>query len=227
MFSKDRVQVHVKADEEAERNIVPVEEAMAVMDTDDVRTLVLNVVRGDVDNSLHALSVALDSEDSEVSHYAAAVLQDVLNDFRATAQKTYREMQKKEEGYLEYAKMLINYINEILKRHILGHMEETTYVKMMDEAAQLLYDEDRWMLTSEMYENVCMQLLDAKQYEACEEWCERAMCQYPDMLSSYTCQIRLYYTMGKREKFLKVVKRLKATDITLDKETLELIRVFS
>jgi hypothetical protein len=106
-------------------------------------------------------------------------------------------------------------------------MEEITYVKMMAEAAQLLYEKDRHMLTGEMYESVCMQLLEAKQYEACEEWCERAMFQYPDLLSSYTCQIRLYYTIGRRESFLGVVELLKGTDIALDKATLELIRVFS
>jgi hypothetical protein len=227
IFNKERVEIHTKADEEAERNVVPLEEAMAVMDTGDVRTLVLNVVRGDVEQSLYALSLALDSEDSEVSHYAAAVLQDVLNNFRATAQKTYREMLKKEEGWTEYAIMLIEYINAILKRHVLGHMEEITYVDMMEEAAQLLFEEDYLMLTSQMYENVCMQLLSAKKYEECEKWCERSMNQYPDVLSSYACQIRLYYTIGRRERFLGVVEMLKDTDIPLDKETLELIRVFS
>ena len=38
----------------------------------------LNVIRGDYRNSLAAINLALNSEDSETAHYAASVLQDVL-----------------------------------------------------------------------------------------------------------------------------------------------------
>ena len=47
IFSKDRVKVHKRADAEREGNLAPIEEALAVSDKDSLRTLVLNVVRGD------------------------------------------------------------------------------------------------------------------------------------------------------------------------------------
>ena len=94
IFSKERVRTHFMADEEQERNVVPIEEALAISDRDSLRTLIMNVVRGDVTDSLGSLALALDSEDTETSHYAASVLRDVLNDFRQHAQKLYRQMQK-------------------------------------------------------------------------------------------------------------------------------------
>ena len=85
IFSKERVRTHFMADEEQERNVVPIEEALAISDRDSLRTLIMNVVRGDVTDSLGSLALALDSEDTETSHYAASVLRDVLNDFRQHA----------------------------------------------------------------------------------------------------------------------------------------------
>ncbi len=55
------------ADEEQERNVVPIEEALAISDRDSLRTLIMNVVRGDVTDSLGSLALALDSEDTETS----------------------------------------------------------------------------------------------------------------------------------------------------------------
>lgn len=45
-------------------------------------------------------------------------------------------------------------------------------------------------------------------------------------LSSYTSQLKLFFSCGDKEKFFDVMKRLRASDITIDSETLELIRTF-
>ena len=78
IFSKERVKTHLRADEEREGNLVPIEEALAISDKDSLRTLVMNVVRGDVQNSLASISLALNSEDTETSHYAATVLRSAV-----------------------------------------------------------------------------------------------------------------------------------------------------
>lgn len=65
IFSKDRVKTYLHPDEERERNLVSVEEALVITDKENLRELMLNVVRGDVRNSLASLSMALNSEDSE------------------------------------------------------------------------------------------------------------------------------------------------------------------
>ena len=48
----------------------------------------LNVIRGDLQDSLESIALALNSSDSETSHYAASVLRDELNDFRVNVQKS-------------------------------------------------------------------------------------------------------------------------------------------
>ena len=69
-------------------------------------------------------------------------------------------------------------------------------------------------------------LLDVKDYEKCEKWSNRLKIQYPKNLSSYTTQMKLYFSCGEREKFFQVMNELKVSDIAIDNETLEVIRVF-
>ncbi|MDE6882289.1 MAG: hypothetical protein K2P48_04150 [Lachnospiraceae bacterium] len=72
-FSKERVRTQLKADEERERNVIPLEEAIAVNDQKSLRTAMLNVLKGEIQNSLAAIALALETRDSESSHYAASI----------------------------------------------------------------------------------------------------------------------------------------------------------
>lgn len=55
---------------------------------------------------------------------------------------------------------------------------------------------------------------------------ERAVKYFPKRLSTYTCQLKLYFSCGDREAFFRVLEQLKQSDVVIDNETLELIRVF-
>lgn len=227
IFSKDRVRVHKRADAEREGNLAPIEEALAVSDKDSLRTLVLNVVRSDVKNSLASIALALNSGDTETSHYAASVLRDELNDFRQKSQELYNAIKQEDGQSAEYACILIEYMNSVLSQDVFHDMEQRTFVKMMEEAADFLYIKDPGRLTPGYMEWVCLRLLGIGGYKDMELWCDRSRQLYPDELSTYTCQLKLYFTIEDRAKFFDVLNRLRQSDIVIDKETLELIRIFS
>ena len=90
VFSKERTDTLQRPDEDVEKNMVALEEALEVSDKKSLRTLMMNVIRGDYKHSLSAIALALNSEDSETAHYAASVLQEVLNDFRTGVHERYR-----------------------------------------------------------------------------------------------------------------------------------------
>ena len=102
IFNKDRVKTFLKADEEKERDFVPLEEAIAVTDTGSTRALMMEVVRRDISHSLSTISLALNSDDSEVSHYAASVLQETLGKLRLDIQRMHKQVQELEEEIAEY-----------------------------------------------------------------------------------------------------------------------------
>ena len=94
IFSKDRKKSLLKADEERENNIVPIKDAVTVVDKQNARELILEVLRHDVRKSLSSLFLALNSDDSEISHYAASVLQSELGKFRNSVQNTVSEIDR-------------------------------------------------------------------------------------------------------------------------------------
>lgn len=226
IFKKDRVETYTHADEERGRTVVSMEEALAVTDKDNLRNLMLNVVRGDIRDSLASIALALNSEDSETSHYAASVLQDSLNDFRATVQKCYNEIKKGEENQLEYVLMLLDYMDQVLRQQVFTQMEQCSFVKRMDEVCEILYEIAPKKMTSHHYESICLRLLEIKEYDICKKWCERSVLGYPNTLSTYTCQLKLYFSNGDRKSFFRVLNALKQSNVVIDNETLELIRVF-
>ena len=111
VFSKDRTENFLRPDEEMERNMVSLEEALEVTDKKSLRTLMLNVIRGDYQNSLSSINLALNSKDSETAHYAASILQDVLNNFRSQVQEKYLLCQEENEQQVENCVNLVEYRN--------------------------------------------------------------------------------------------------------------------
>ena len=94
VFSKDKVKFNVRAEEEKERNLTSLEEAVEITDKKDLRTLMMSVVSGDIQKFLSSINFALTSNDSETAHYAASVLQDALNDFRVMLKSSIRNSRK-------------------------------------------------------------------------------------------------------------------------------------
>lgn len=227
IFSKERVKTNDRVDEERERNIAPLEEAIAVSDKESLRGLMLNIIRGDIQNSLAAISLALNSPDSETSHYAASVLQDELNNFRGNVQKIFNEIEKEEENQTECEHYLLPYMNNVLEQKVFTEMEQKNMVELFVKTGDRLYQKARYQITSEYYKWICLRLLDIRDFERMEEWCNRAAEQYPDELSSYTCKLKLYFTAQEKDKFFATMEELKQSSIVIDRETLELIRIFS
>ncbi len=225
IFSKERVSTFVHA-EENERNLVPLEEAIEITDTENLRDMMMNVVRGDIQKSLAAIALALNSEDTETAHYAASVLQDALNDFRMNVQKQYQMALSEEADQAGCAEVLAQYMDQVLAQHVFTDMEQKNYVKMMDQVCEVLFIKDRGRMTSAMYEAVSLRLLEIENFEDCQKWCERAAAQYPNSLATYSCQLKLYFNSGQKKRFFEVLEELKNSLVVLDSETLELIRVF-
>ena len=225
IFSKERVSTYVHA-EENERNLVPLEEAIEITDTENLRSLMMNVVRGDIQKSLAAISLALNSEDTETAHYAASVLQDALNDFRMNVQKQYQMILSQDSSETGQAEMLLEYMDQVLAQHVFTDMEQKSYVQMMNQVCEILFARDRGRMTSPLYEAVSLRLLEIEDFDECEKWCERAAGHYPNSLATYTCQLKLYFNSGQKTRFFEVIQDLRNSLVVLDSETLELIRVF-
>ena len=226
VFSKERVKTFIPPDEERGRNMVSIEEALEVTDKKSLRTFMMNVIRGDYRKYLSSISLALNNEDTETAHYAASILQDVLGEFRENVQEKYQLSQMEDEQQVQHCIELIEYMNPILEQKILTNLEQNSMIERMDEVLEKAWSLEPEKISSVVYEKLCARLMEIPDYEKCGKWAQRSMEQYPGVLSSYTCQLKLFFSNGDKENFFRVMNELKASDITIDKETLELIRIF-
>ena len=233
VFSKEKSKELVRINEEKERDFVPVEEAIEVADKGELRELVLNMAQGDYSESLSAINMALNAEDTETSHYAASILQDAINDFRMLVRKENarindidEEDESKREQLIFDIKKLFVYMNKVLEQHILSKLEQNGYTDILDKLLEKYYRLAGASITSEMYKAMALRLIETEKYDRARSWCERALWRYPNTLASYTTLIKLYFSCGDRENFFKTMQELKESNIVIDRETLELIRAF-
>ncbi len=226
IFSKERVRTQLKADEERERNVVPLEEAIAVNDQKSLRVAMLNVLKGEIQNSLAAISLALETKDSESPHYAASILSHELSEFRMEVQKLYLGIREEKEDQTEYEDMMISYTDNVLRQNVFTELEQKRFVHMMAEAAESFYIKNPSGMSEQQYESICLRLLGINEFENSEKWCIRLANQYPDRLSAFTCKLKLYFIVRNREAFFQTLDALKKSDVVIDNETLELIRIF-
>ena len=226
VFSKARAKRFVHAEEERERNLAPLEEAIEITEAGDLRTLMMNVVRGDIQNSLATIALAMNSEDTETAHYAASVLQNTLNIFQDNVEKQIALIRQEDENRLQYADALVGYMNQVLEQKVLTGLEQERYVRLLEEVCEILYQEGQEQMRSSHFEAISLRLLDLEDFEDCEKWCMRAAARFPNTLGTYSCLLKLYFSSGQREKFFETIGELKRSPVVIDRETLELIRVF-
>lgn len=227
-FSKRRHIARAKADEERERNIVPVEEAILMADQEKKRRNMLNVLLGDTEESLSAIALALESDDSEVAHYAASFLQSKLDAFRERVRQGNLAIQQKKaasQPYLEELLLQIRDMNQILRQRVLTGVEQLDYVRQMESLCQEVCAIDRGRLTPESYESLVFLLQDQEEYDRAEFWAERFAEQHPDELRPYRLRMKLYFETGQSEKFAQVLAQLRESTVEIDHQTLELIRM--
>lgn len=227
-FSKSRHNPRLKADEERERNIVPVEEAILISDKEKKRKNMLNVLLGETDEALSSIAMALNSDDSEVAHYAASFLQSKLDLFRENVRRAMQIIQEKEsrkEPCTEDILALIRYMDQLLKQKVLTQLEQTDYVGQMEGLCQKLYGTARDQIDPGCYSGICRLLIDLKAYDRAEVWGERFAGQYPDQLQAYKLRMRLYFEMEEKDKFFETLDQLKSSNVVIDNQTLKLIRM--
>lgn len=228
IFSKERVKTYSFPDEEKEKNLVPLEDAIAVSDKGSLRRLMMDVVKDDQGESLTAISRGLYAEDTETSHYAASVLQEKLGLYRRNVQTAFMKLQETEDVQERAvsAVELLDYMTPMLKRGVFGTVEQRGHIQTMDTVAEILLEADKNRMTGNYYEELCHLALDVDEDAIAEKWCNRLVEQYPEMLIAYTCRLHMYFKQGLNEQFRETLDELKKANVVIDAKTLELIRIF-
>lgn len=224
-FSRAKSKNYVAADWERDINIVPMPEALVVVDVSRRRKMLLDILKRDMKKSLGTMAAALSNPDSETAHYAASVLMDALSEFRGNIQNILSNL-KKDPKNADLALLLLDSIGDVLRQKILSGDEKKAYVYTLDNAGDLLFEHAPTRLDGVRYGMLLNALVEIRDFSAAEKWAKRALSSRPDELDVYTGCMKLYFTYGDCRMFFDTLNRLRESGITVDNKTMELIRIY-
>ncbi len=224
-FSQEREKLVLPPDQEAEMNYVPIQDAMAVSDTASLRRLVLDTLRGNARKTVASLAAAMNSKDTETSHYAASIILDSLSEFRSTAQNMIEHIQKLPED-VEMNLLTFDYIYEILSMKIMNGVEQEAYIYTLDNVTENLFVHNLWYMTATHYLRMTDLFIFVRDYNMAEKWVSRAGKYRPDMLDTFKAKLHLYYDRHNQTAFFQCLNELRESDIKADEEILNLFRLY-
>lgn len=224
-FSQEREKLIQPPDREVEMNYVPIQDAMAVTDTANLRRLLLDTLRNNARKTVSSIAAAMNSMDTETSHYAASAILDALSEFRSTAQAMLGDMKKFPED-VEMNLFTFDYLTEILNMKIMTNVEQQTYIYTLDQVAENLFSNNLWYMTATHYLLMTDLFLSIKDYNMADKWVQRA-CKYrQNMLDTYKAKLHLLFEQYNHSAFFECLNELRDTDIMVDEEVINLFRLY-
>ncbi len=225
-FSKKQVRVITDADIEKEADRVPVEEALLVSDKRSRREVFLELLKkDDYESSMDMIKEAVESEDMEISHYAATFVSNAIAQYKKKEEelRTGYEKAPSQERLLSY----VRYLCEILSYQIFSAPEQRGYLARLDEYMRALWQSNQEAVDGAMLSSL-MTLYEQQGEEGkLEEWVAFARQRsQQDLLAAKQC-LRYYYRHGNENAFLDMLEQIRRSSLELDAETLDWVRYFS
>ena len=121
---------------------------------------------------------------------------------------------------------LLEYMVPMLKRGVFGPVELSGLTKKADVLADMITESAETWLDAYTYDDLFHIAMEANEEAIAEKWCNRLMAEHPNTKNAYACRLHLYYTQGRRAEFRNAMEELKQSDVVVDAQLLEWIRVF-
>lgn len=224
-FSQERENLILPPNQEAEMNYVSIHDAIAVSDTASLRQLLLDTMLSNAKRKVSSIAIAMNSNDTESSHYAATMIMDLLSELRSVSQDMIENMKKLPED-VEMNLLTFDFIYEFLSLKIMSDVEQESYIYTLNDVAENLFTYNLWYMTATHYLQVTDMFLSIKDYAMAEKWCQRAEKYRPNMLDTYKAKLHLYFEQHNYNEFFECLDSLRNSDISVDKETIDLIRIY-
>lgn len=207
---------------EAETNIIPFNDALVLNDNKTKRRMLIDLLKGEFSTNIDALELALKSDDSETSHYAATAVQQAKSDLMKTMRKLEEEIDNAETD----SRLLEDY-RDILKQYIrIEFLDKQTrkrymytYLATLSKLIKLSPDSSKLNYMEKI--DVAISL---HEYREALEAVNQFLAVFPDQEESYFAAMNIHYVMKNREGFNKIVGRLRASEIRLSPDKLNQLR---
>lgn len=209
-------------DVDSEMNIVSMEEAMIVSHKSDLRRLLLNLLKDGTENSLSAIAMALDSDDSEASHYSASAIADSLAQFHQRVQTMQQAIENDESDVSSYC-ALIEYLLWYLDKNVLSERELKLYVDKTADLLRRLLEVEPSAATPSFFLDLVSLYIKMGELPCAKQWADEIAVRYPETLETYTANLRYHFAAEDVEGFSRWLAQLKGSKVVINREIMEII----
>ncbi len=225
-FSQDREKLILPPNQEAEMNYVPIHDAMAISDTASLRRLLLDTMLNNAKKRVSNIAVAMNSNDTEASHYVATMIMDVLSELRSIAQSMIERMRRLPEN-VELNLLTFDFIYEFICMKIMSDIEQEAYIYILDDIAENLFNQNLWHMSATHYLRITDVFISIKDYNMADKWSSRANQYRPNMLDTYKAKLHLYFEQHNYNAFFDCLDELRNSEISVDKEIIDLFHIYN
>ncbi|MED4453983.1 hypothetical protein [Metabacillus fastidiosus] len=210
-----------RVDVEKETNIVPVRDALLLNDNQTKRRVLMNVLKNETFNKIEILQTALQNEDTETSHYAAAAIQDTKGQLLKSIQQLEYEAERfpnEIERLAPYARVIKQYVNT-------GFLDDRTRKQYLYQYFQLL--ENMIELApreKEYYIEIINCALELEELERAETYSHAFLKYCGAEEEAYFSSMKLYYKLKNQSKFHEILQMLRDSPVKLSPQGLNKIR---
>ncbi|OXM86662.1 hypothetical protein [Paenibacillus rigui] len=207
-----------------EMNVIPVEEALLINDTETKRKILIDALKDDAIQYMHILEQAVRNEDTETSHYAATAVVEIKRRLTLALQEfavKYEENRRDLELLQPYAVVLKQFLQSGFLDERTKKKYEHTYVQILGHILEQYQGEEHYFKEKFRME------LQLGELDAATATCfsfERAFPLHEDVHLLY---IELYFVMRNKQQLLAAVDKLKKLPFRLSNHALHQIRLWT
>ncbi len=225
-FNEERISYHKKENYLDEIDVTPLEDVLRISSVKDKREKLLESIKSDINANMVTYSAAVLSEDSEVSHYAAAMLSKARDSFERSLNKLAQEYdadRTDDKVNLAYIEAVDQYLCCGIN---LFYEERKKYLYSYNQLCENLYTHNPEALSEKLYAGMIENYIELGELNKAREWTAIFIAVFPKSENAYLAKLHFYFHTGESKRFFESLSELKASGIPISANTIDLIRFF-
>ncbi len=211
--------LHQNLDVEWEMNIIPIQDALLLNENKIKRKLLIYSLKENIIKNTKILKKALQNEDSETSHYAAAAIMERKRKLLNSIREMDTVLKENPDDFV----VMSSYI-ETMKQYLQGEFFDEGLHKYNQLLEKLLTSGHAQM---NHYVDKINRDLAEKNYEQALYYSKKCIEAYPFEEQAYIMKMKVHYTMQNGLDLQKTIEKLKTQPIHLSKKGLSVIRFWT
>lgn len=205
-----------------EVNVIPFQDALTLNDNKTKRKTLIGLLKKDFIHKASALELALQSADTETSHYAATALQDSKSKLMKQMRSLEAQLVKNEQD----AEVLLDYLDVLKQAVQMEFLDLKTRRKYMYTYFHTLssYIRIQPFQSPSQYGELITTALDLGEYEAACQTANDFLERFPHEEDAYFSMMHVHYQMANTSAFYETVEQLRNSGAKLSPERLKQLR---